>query len=157
MILLKQKKIIGGVKVYSLNKLAKTINKLSVKRAIIAVNNISLKRRNEVADFFIRNGVKVSILPYSQQWVHDPFKIRRLRDIKIEDLLEREPIQINNAAISTTLKNKCILITGAAGSIGSEIVKQVAAFQPEMLLLCDMAESPLHTIGLFMQENFTAY
>jgi FlaA1/EpsC-like NDP-sugar epimerase len=152
----KQKKNIGGIKVYNLNKLTKIINKLSVKRAIIAVNNISLTRRNEVADFFIRHGVKVSILPYSQQWVHDPFKIRRLRDIKIEDLLEREPIEINNGAISTTLKNKSILITGAAGSIGSEIVKQVAAFQPKMLLLCDIAESPLHTIGLFMQENFPA-
>ena len=154
--IVKQKKNIGGIKVYSLNKLTKIINKLSVKRAVIAVNNISLKRRNEVADFFIKHGIKVSILPYSQQWVHDPFKIRRLRDIKIEDLLEREPIEINNEAISTTLKNKSILITGAAGSIGSEIVKQVAAFQPKMLLLCDIAESPLHTIGLFMQENFPA-
>ena len=68
--------------------------------------------------------------------------------------LSGEPIQINNEAISTTLKNKCIFITGAAGSIGSEIVKQVAAFQPAMLLLCDMAESPLHDMGLYMQENF---
>jgi FlaA1/EpsC-like NDP-sugar epimerase len=152
----KQRKIICGIKVYGLDTSLKTIKKFSVKRAVIAVNNISLKRRNEVADFFIRHGVKVSILPYNQQWVHDPFKIRRLRDIKIEDLLEREPIQINNNAIYTTLKNKSILITGAAGSIGSEIVKQVSAFQPGMLLLCDMAESPLHTIGLFMQENFPA-
>ena len=152
----KHKKVIGGIKVYSVNKIAAILHKWSVKRAIIAVNNISLKRRNEVADFFIQHGIKVSILPYNQQWVHDPFKIRRLRDIKIEDLLEREPIQINNEAISTTIKNKSILITGAAGSIGSEIVKQVAAFQPEIILLCDMAESPLHAIGLFMQENFPA-
>lgn len=150
----KQRKIIGGIKVYSTKAFAKIINKWSVKRAIIAVNNISLKRRNEVADFFIQHDVKVSILPYNQQWLHDPFKIRRLRDIKIEDLLEREPIQINNDAIRTTIKNKSILITGAAGSIGSEIVKQVAAFQPKVILLCDMAESPLHNIGLFVQENF---
>ncbi len=150
----KQRKVIGGIKVFSVNAFSKIINKWSVKRAIIAVNNISLKRRNEIADFFIRHGVKVSILPFSQQWVHDPFKIRRLRDIKIEDLLEREPIQINNEAISTTLRNKSILITGAAGSIGNEIVKQVASFQPGILLLCDMAESPLHDVGLFVQENF---
>ncbi|MEP6465947.1 MAG: nucleoside-diphosphate sugar epimerase/dehydratase, partial [Parafilimonas sp.] len=150
----KQNKFIGGIKVFSSNSFSKTINKWSVKRAIIAVNNISLKRRNEIADLFIQHGVKVSILPYSQQWIHDPFKIRRLRDIKIEDLLEREPIQINNNAISATIKNKSILITGAAGSIGSEIVKQVAAFQPKILLLCDMAESPLHDIGLIIQENF---
>ena len=152
----KQRRTIGGIKVYGVNSISKIINKFSVKRAIIAVNNISLKRRNEVADLFIQHGIKVSILPYNQQWVHDPFKIRRLRDIKIEDLLERESIQINNKAISTTIKNKSILITGAAGSIGSEIVKQVAAFQPKIILLCDIAESPLHTIGLFMQENFPA-
>jgi FlaA1/EpsC-like NDP-sugar epimerase len=152
----KQKKVISGIKVYDIHGFAKNIKKWSVKRAIIAVNSISLKRRNEVADFFIQHGVKVSILPYNQQWLHDPFKIRRLRDIKIEDLLEREPIQINSQAISTTINNKSILITGAAGSIGSQIVKQVAAFQPKLILLCDMAESPLHDIGLFMEENFPA-
>jgi FlaA1/EpsC-like NDP-sugar epimerase len=150
----KQTKVIGGVKVYSIKASGRIINKWSVKRAIIAVNNISLARRNEVADYFLKKGIKVSILPYHQQWANDPFKIRRLRDINIEDLLEREPIQINSKAISTTLKGRSILITGAAGSIGSEIVKQVAAFQPEMLLLCDMAESPLHDIGLSIRENF---
>ncbi len=151
----KLNKNIGGVPVYDMKKIQGILKRNAVERIIIAVNNISFKRRNEVAEFFIEKGLKVSILPHNQQWLDDPFKVRRLRDIKIEDLLLRQPIQINNASIINTLKNKCILITGAAGSIGGEIVKQVAAFEPKTLLLCDIAESPLHEIGLYMQENFS--
>lgn len=147
-------KTINSIRIYSLKQASEVIKRNAIKRVIIAVNNISVERRNQAADFFIRNGVNVSILPHNQPWMHDPFKIRRLRDIKIEDLLERESIKIDNAAINSTLKNKCILITGAAGSIGSEIAKQVAAFQPKTLLLFDIAESPLHTMGLYVQENF---
>jgi FlaA1/EpsC-like NDP-sugar epimerase len=149
----KLNKNICDVKVYDIQKVSRVIHRNSVKRAIIAVNNIAVERRNEVAEFFLDKGLKVSILPPNQQWLEDPFKVRRLRDIKIEDLLQRQPIQINNDAISHTLNNKCILITGAAGSIGSEIVRQVAEFDPGMLLLCDIAESPLHDIGLYLHEN----
>ena len=147
-------KIIAGSTIYTLSEVCKPIKKHAVKKVIIAVNNISLNRRNEVASFFIGQGVKVSILPSSQQWLHDPFKIRRLKDIKIEDLLQREPIQINNGQINATLSGKRILVTGAAGSIGSEIVKQVAVFDPELIILCDIAESPLHNIGLDIEENY---
>lgn len=146
-------KKISGVSIYNIKNINGVIKRNAVTRAIIAVNNISLERRNTIAELFIEKGLKVSVLPHNQQWLEDPFKLRRLRDIKIEDLLQREPIQINNAAISNALKNKCILVTGAAGSIGSEIVKQVAVFEPSMLLLCDMAESPLHDVGLYLHEN----
>ncbi len=146
-------KKISGVSIYNTTTINRVIKRNTVRRAIIAVNNISLERRNEVAELFIEKGLTVSVLPHNQQWLEDPFKLRRLRDIKIEDLLQREPIQINNTAISNALKNKCILVTGAAGSIGSEIVKQVAVFEPSMLLLCDMAESPLHDVGLYLHEN----
>lgn len=151
----KQNKNLKGIKVFALEKTDKLIKKWRIKRAIIAVNKITLERRNEVANFFIQRGIHVSILPFNQQWQHDPFKIRRLRDIKIEDLLEREPIEIDNLGISKALNNKCILITGAAGSIGSELVRQIATFEPATLLLYDIAESPLHDIGLYMQENFS--
>jgi FlaA1/EpsC-like NDP-sugar epimerase len=146
-------KKIGGITIHNIQTITKILKKNPVKRVIIAVNNILVERRNKVAEFFIDTGLQVSILPYNQNWMDDPFKVRRLRDIKIEDLLQRQPIQINNNAINNLLKNKCILITGAAGSIGSEIVKQVAAFGPGMLLLCDIAESPLHDIGLHIHEN----
>ncbi len=146
-------KKICGISVYNTNTISKILKRNSIDKIIMAVNNIPVERRNEVAEFFIERGLTVSILPHNQQWMDDPFKVRRLRDIKIEDLLERESIQINNAAIRSTLKNKCILVTGAAGSIGSEIVRQLIAFEPKMLLLCDIAESPLYEVGLYMHEN----
>ncbi len=84
----------------------------------------------------------------------DVFFVKRtLKDVKIEALLEREPIKMDNLKISATLRGKRILVTGAAGSIGSEIVRQVASFNPELIILCDIAESPLHDIGLQLEEK----
>ncbi len=151
---IKKGKSLAGIPIYCLNQVNKLFKKYSVERLIIADNSISIERRNEVASFFIDRQIKVSILPPSFQTSPNPFKIHRLRDIKIEDLLERESIKINNQEINSTLKGKRILVTGAAGSIGSEIVRQIAKFSPQGLILCDIAESPLHMMGLELQEEF---
>lgn len=151
----KKGKNLEAVPIYSLSQITRLLPKYSIRRVIIAVHHISISRRNEVASFFIDRGIKVSILPSTQEWLNDDsFKIRQLRDINIEDLLEREPIHLHNEKINATLKGKRVLITGAAGSIGSEIVRQTAKFQPEILILCDIAESPLHEIGLEIAETF---
>lgn len=151
----KKGKNLEGIAIYDLKQVNKLLAKQAFDRVIISVNNISVARRNEVASFFLDKGIKVSILPSTQQWLHNySFKIRKLRDINIEDLLEREPIQLHNDQINDTLKGKRILITGAAGSIGSEIVRQAAKFKPEILILCDIAESSLHEIGLELAESF---
>jgi len=147
-------KNLAGIPIYHLDQINKLLKKYPVERVVIADYNISIERRNEVASFFIDRRIKVSILPPSFQASLNPFKIHRLRDIKIEDLLEREPIKINNQQINSTLKGKRILVTGAAGSIGSEIIRQAAKFEPQALILCDIAESPLHTIGLELEEEF---
>lgn len=148
----KRGKKIDNIPIIGFKDVDKVMQKRTVDRAIIAIHLISLDRRNEIANYFVDKGVKVSILP--AQWVNDPFKIKRLRDVNIEDLLEREPIKMNNLSISERLQGKRILISGAAGSIGSEIVRQVAKFKPEMLILLDMAESPLHVISLELSENY---
>lgn len=150
----KNGKFLLGIPIYHTTKLHKVFKNNSIKRVLLAVNNISIPRRNEVATFFVDNGIMVSTLPPLEKWAHDPFKINNIKDIKIEDLLEREPIIIDNYKIGTILNNKCILITGAAGSIGSEIVRQVLEFQPSNLILCDAAETPLHSIDLELRENF---
>jgi FlaA1/EpsC-like NDP-sugar epimerase len=147
-------KFLLGIPIYHTAKLHKVLKNKTVKRVLLAVNNINISRRNEIASFFVDNGIMVSTLPPLEKWAHDPFKINDVKDIKIEDLLEREPIIIDNYKIGTILNKKCILITGAAGSIGSEIVRQVMRFQPSDLILCDAAETPLHTLDLELKENF---
>lgn len=149
---LKIGKKINGIPIIAFKEIDKFLQKKPVDRAIIAIHLITLDRRNEIANFFVDKGIMVSMLP--SQWVNDPFKIKRLRDVDIEDLLEREPIKMNNTSISEKLTGKRILISGAAGSIGSEIVRQVAKFKPAMLILLDVAESPLHEISLELAENY---
>ncbi len=144
-------KNLEGIPIYGMKQVMQIITRYHVTKVIIATRTISAERKNEVATCFIEKGIKVSI-PFSQQSPDDLFNIHRLRDLKIEDLLERDPININTHKIDAKIKGQSILITGAAGSIGSEIVRQVAKFQPGMLILVDIAESPLHAIGLELDE-----
>ncbi|MEP7141319.1 MAG: nucleoside-diphosphate sugar epimerase/dehydratase [Ferruginibacter sp.] len=144
-------KTLEDIPIYGMKMINRLIKRYPVTKVIIATSNISAERKNEVASYFIDLGIKVSI-PFSQQAPDDLFNIHRLRDLKIEDLLERDPININTQKIDAKIKGKCVLITGAAGSIGSEIVRQVAKFQPGILILVDAAESPLHGIGLELDE-----
>lgn len=83
-----------------------------------------------------------------QQWAEGSFSAKQLKTIDIEQLLEREPIHINNKEIGYQIKQQRILVTGAAGSIGSEIVRQLIKYDPEMIILCDQAETPLHHLQL---------
>lgn len=142
-----------GVPVIGLKELAGHPEKYPARRLIFAVKNINIERRNKIASFFVDRGIKVSYLTAASRWLDGSLKSEDVKDIRIEDLLERAPIQTHNARISFALKGKRILITGAAGSIGSEIVRQVARFEPELILLCDIAESPLHAIGLELAED----
>jgi FlaA1/EpsC-like NDP-sugar epimerase len=96
----------------------------------------------------------LSVPPYSK-WAEGKFNSRQLQSIKIEDLLERDPILINNNQIKSQIKGKRILVTGAAGSIGSEIVRQLLPYTPELIVLCDQAETPLHNLELELLENGT--
>jgi FlaA1/EpsC-like NDP-sugar epimerase len=146
-------KFLLGIPIYHITKLQRVVKSNCIKRVIFAVNNVTVNRRNEIASIFVDNGIIVSMLPPIEKWARDPLKINEIKDIKIEDLLEREPIIIDNQKIGTALNNKCILITGAAGSIGSEIVRQVIKFQPSAVILCDIAETPLHYLDLELREN----
>ena len=93
-------------------------------------------------------GIQVLTVPPSDQWIYGKLNLQQIKDLKIEDLLQRKPIQIDNKGISEDLHGKRVLVTGAAGSIGSEIVQQVLSYKPAMVILCDQAESPLHEMRL---------
>ncbi len=151
----KGSKNLNGAPILSFNEFKKMALIKPVDELIIATYTISTKRKNEVVDFCLDHDIKVLTVPAYSKWAEGKFSSRQLQSIKIEDLLERDPIQINNNQIKAQIKGKRILVTGAAGSIGSEIVRQLIPYGPDVIILCDQAETPLHNLELELKENGT--
>ena len=151
----KGSKNLNGAPIMTFAAFKELANVQPIDELIIASYSLPTKRKNEIVDFCLDHDIKaLSVPPYSK-WAEGKFTSRQLQSIKIEDLLERDPIQINNNQINFQIKGKRILVTGAAGSIGSEIVRQLIKFNPELIILCDQAETPLHTLELELIENGT--
>ena len=149
----KTKKVLDGIPIISFEEFGKLIKNQPIDELVIATFTISTKRKNQLVDFCLDHDIKVLNVPPYGQWTEGKFNSNQLRSIKIEDLLERDAIYINNQQIKSQVKGKRILVTGAAGSIGSEIVRQLLPYHPELVVLCDQAESPLHSMELEMQNN----
>src|SRR5690606_40447878 len=96
----------------------------------------------------------VLTVPPAKNWLMGKFDKNQIKKLRIEDLLQRKPIRIDQQKVKNDLNGKRVLITGAAGSIGSEIVRQVVSYEPDLLILCDHAESPLHEIQLEIEDQF---
>ena len=151
----KGSKNLNGTPILSFNEFKEMAVLKPVDELIIATYTIPTKRKNEVVDFCLDHDIKVLSVPAYSKWAEGKFNSRQLQSIKIEDLLERDPIQINNNQIKSQIKGKRILVTGAAGSIGSEIVRQLIPYGPDVIILCDQAETPLHNLELELRENGT--
>ncbi|MCF8289314.1 MAG: polysaccharide biosynthesis protein [Chitinophagaceae bacterium] len=151
----KGSKNLNGAPILSFNEFKEMAAIKPVDELIIATYTIPTKRKNEVVDFCLDHDIKVLSVPAYSKWAEGKFSSRQLQSIKIEDLLERDPIQINNNQIKSQIKGKRILVTGAAGSIGSEIVRQLIPYGPDVIILCDQAETPLHNLELELNENGT--
>lgn len=141
-------KVINGSKIYSAatQSLETLLVSLSIDEVIITVKNLSISRKNELADVCLRNQVKIRMVPPVQRWVKGELSLNQIKEIHIEDLLERDAIRLDNPRISHQIQGKKICITGAAGSIGSELVRQVVHYRPSSVILIDQAESPLYEI-----------
>lgn len=124
------------------------LQKDGVERLIIADPFIKKQRLNELVDICLELNIRIQQVPSSDKWINNNLDVEQLKDIKIEQLLEREVIQIDNENIVKEVRNKIILVTGAAGSIGSEIVRQLLKYQPTLVIACDNAETALHELKL---------
>jgi len=147
-------KVIDGTKIYSSKKFNHLINTLNVEEVIIASHNIPSERKNAITDIALERNVSILTLPPVKKIMNGDLNPNQIQKIKIEDLLERDPIKINDDHILNQTKGKRILVTGAAGSIGSEIASQLGKYEPQMIILCDQAESPLHNLQLDLQDEF---
>ncbi|WP_289054523.1 polysaccharide biosynthesis protein [Carboxylicivirga marina] len=117
-----------------------------INAIILAINNISVKRKHEITDTCYRKGWKLKVMPPVKNWIEGLSNQKQIRDIKIEDILGRKEINLNLARITDNLESKTILVTGAAGSIGSEIVRQLLRFPIRKILVLDIAESALYNL-----------
>jgi FlaA1/EpsC-like NDP-sugar epimerase len=149
----KTSKSLDGVSIISFEQFKRIIEISTVDEVIISSFSLSPERKNELVDFCLDHDINVLTVPPYNQWADGGFTPTQLKQIKIEDLLERDPIVLDNDQIRKQVRGKRILVTGAAGSIGGEIVRQLASFSPEMIILCDQAETPLHDLELEMRES----
>jgi FlaA1/EpsC-like NDP-sugar epimerase len=145
---------IEGVFIFPQSKMPELIKEYEIELVIIAIQKISSQKKNEITDLCLENNVKVLTVPPVTNWINGELSFNQIKSIKIEDLLERDPIKLDDLAISAQLKNKVVLITGAAGSIGSELARQCANYSPKKIYLLDQAESPLHELELEFNEKF---
>ena len=150
----KSGKMMEGIPIYGTDEASlKRIIQEGVELVIIADKSFSKEKLNELVDACLVHSIKVQQVPPMQEWLNGKLDTEQLKDINIEDLLEREVIKIHNEQIYSQLKGKKILVTGSAGSIGSELVRQLIAYRPSLLILCDKAESQLHELQLEIQES----
>jgi FlaA1/EpsC-like NDP-sugar epimerase len=149
----KRGRSLEGVFVYPTSKLGDLVKENDVESVIISIQNLPPDKKNNIIDECLQYGVKVLNVPPVAKWINGELSFNQIKSINIEELLEREPIKLDNALINEQLNNKTILITGAAGSIGAELARQCAKFNPSLLVLLDQAESPLHELELEFNEN----
>ena len=135
-----------GTRIYSPDKLENLANEFDIKTVIIAIQNPEKENINRLVEKCLSLGITVQKVPRPKSWINGEFSSKQLSKINIEDLLGRKPIQLDQAKISAELKGKVILVTGAAGSIGSGLVKQIGNYEPKTIVLLDQAESALYDL-----------
>ena len=148
-------RVLMGLSVYPLDSnLKNVIRKHHVECLLVAQGALDSFRNNkELQDDLLSAGVHIYI-PKANEWNPAQPQTQQLKEVSIEDLLPRDEIKIDLKSVADTLRGKCVLVTGSAGSIGSEIVKQICKFGPREMVLIDSAETPQHDIRLMMAKNF---
>ena len=152
-------KSIAGVRIESLGSAFEKYfqEQESSIEVIMAIQNINTPRKKEILELFLQKNIVVKVVPSTNDWLEGTLSTGQIRKIRIEDLLEREPILLNSNNIQEQLSGKVVAITGAAGSIGSEIARQVVRYAPSTLVLVDQSESGLYDLEFELRQSFASF
>lgn len=141
-------------KIYHIKDLPRLATDKNIDELVLVNENLDERDKRVVIERSLRLGIHVLTVPPASNWLSGKLDKTQIKKLRIEDLLQRKPISIDQSAVRQDLHGKRVLVTGAAGSIGAEIVRQVISYDPEMVILCDQGESPLHEIQLEIEESF---
>ncbi len=144
-----------GIFIYPPSKMEKLIREQEAETIIISIQNLSSEKKNEIVEKCFDLNIRVLNVPPVSKWINGELSLNQLKNLNIEDLLERASIKLDVSLIREQVEGKRILVTGAAGSIGSELVRQVLKFKPKKVFLLDQAESPLYEIENELAEIYS--
>jgi FlaA1/EpsC-like NDP-sugar epimerase len=147
-------KILKGIKILNFDTDMDTlVEKYDISQLIISIQNISSYKKREIIDKCLKYKVEVKVVPPIDHWLNGQLTTAQIKNVKIEQLLGRDVITLNKDIIASEVNGKHILVTGAAGSIGSELVRQILKFSPAHVILLDQAETPLHNLELEIRKQ----
>ncbi len=149
----RSRKKVEGIDVLPISKIEAILTAQELDFLILARPFETIEEKTNLIDLCLNNNVRVLTVPSIDSWINGELSSRQIRQIKIEELLERNPIKLDVARINEKVKGKVVMITGAAGSIGSEMVRQLIKFEPKNLILFDQAETPLYDIEMELREQ----
>ena len=146
--LYKSGKLVSGIPILgTTNGIAKVVKEKNVNHIIIAMPSVSIKRQNDIVRKCYDLGVKTEILTRSSDMINSPTKKISVRNLSIEDLLGRKEIVLDNQEISKLVESSSVLVTGAGGSIGSELCRQIVSYKPRLLIMMDISENSLYELN----------
>lgn len=149
----KSGKKIDDLQIYPINDLSELIETLNAKHLLLAKPFQSIEKKQEVIELGLNSGLTMLNVPKVEKWINGELSSKQIKNIRIEDLLERNPIQLDFDRIQKQVKGKTMMVTGAAGSIGSEIVRQLIKFEPHNIVLFDQAETPMYDIEMELRDT----
>ncbi len=147
-------KTIDNVKIYSFSQAKNVIKSWNIKMLFFAKQDFDLTKKNTIVDYCLENNIRVMNIPPMREWIQGQLNINQLKEVKIGELLGRPQITLENEHVMNSLRNKRILITGASGSIGSELARQIASIHPASLIVCDQTETGLYELEYDLQKRF---
>ncbi|MFR1688369.1 MAG: polysaccharide biosynthesis protein [Massilimicrobiota timonensis] len=151
----KQGRFMNGVPIVGgKSSILENVKKYNVSEIYIAIPSATVQQRKEIIEICKDTGCKLKILPGIYQLINNEVSISKLKNVEIEDLLGREPIQVNIKQIASYVQNKIVMVTGGGGSIGSELCRQIAANQPKQLIIVDIYENNAYDIQMELKEKY---